>query len=175
MRKPVVVFALLLLATAAHAQKAGTVEVSAFVTDPSMSWTKTTGSTYHASYGASANVFFSPRWSGALSVTSDTRTFVTFTQTDFVARRFRVFPVDALVQYHFTHDSRWRPYVGAGLNYLNRPMGLRAWTAAEANGGVTFAITPRLGINADVKVLLTPAHVNEGPSNRTSLGLTWRF
>ena len=175
MRKLVFVFALLLLATAAHAQKAGTVDVSAFVTDPSVVWTEGHGTRYHAAYGISANYFFSPRWSSMLSVSSDARAFETFTAAGPVARRGHVFPIDALVQYHFKNDTRWRPYVGLGLTDVNRPYGYGWWIGGEANGGVTFAITPHLGVNADLKILIAPTHVNEGPRSRSSLGLSWRF
>lgn len=171
MRKLVIILALLVLATAAQAQKAGTVDVSAFLSDPSASWTSSAGTNVRAGYGLSANVFFSPRWSGVLSVERNSRVFLVGT----AVWTFRVFPVDALVRYQFTNDSRWKPYLGVGFNYFNRPLGLPHRMALEANGGVTFAITPRLGINADFKQQQIGRSLNDGPQSRAALGLTWRF
>jgi outer membrane protein W len=180
MRKGIVVLAILFVTTAAHAQKAGTVDVSAFVSDVAITTRSLTGTSYDVAYGASANYFFSAHWSAALSVERADRWFVLRTNgidapVPNEGGRFRVFPVDALVRYNFVNDTRWKPYIGAGLNYERRPLGISAQTALELNGGVTFAITPHLGINIDGKLQPHEAEINSGPLFRSAVGLSWRF
>jgi outer membrane protein W len=160
------------------------VDVSAFVSDIAVTTRSWEGTAYDASYGASANYFFSPRWSATLSAERDDRFFVVHEQrtiggTDVLvpvaSGRFRVFPIDALIRYNFVNETRWKPYIGAGLNYERRPLGLRSQTALELNGGVTFAITPHLGINVDGKLQPRETQPNAGPQLRSAVGLSWRF
>jgi outer membrane protein W len=159
------------------------VDVSAFVSDVAVTTRSSTGTAFDAAYGASANYFFSPHWSGSLSAERDARFFVVHeppavagdAPVPVASGRFRVFPIDALVRYNFVNDTRWKPYVGAGLNYERRPLGLRAQTALELNGGVTFAITPHLGINIDAKLQPRETELNSGPQLRSAVGISWRF
>jgi outer membrane protein len=73
-----------------------------------------------------------------------------------------VLPPTLLLQYHFNHQGRIRPYVGAGINYtLFYNNGLNAGGQSIAidnhsfgpalQAGVDVQITKRLYVNADIK------------------------
>ena len=73
-----------------------------------------------------------------------------------------VLPPTLLLQYHFNHQGRIRPYVGAGLNYtLFYNNGLHAGGQSisvdnhsfgpAVQAGVDVQITKRLYVNADIK------------------------
>lgn len=182
MRRLFLVIALLILfAATLHAQSAGTLELSGFFSNPG-GGSSPNGTFFQAGYGVSANYFFADHWSGKLSVESERRGFLTSTTLDptgtyFVPQyeRLRVLPVDALVLYHFATDNRWKPYLGLGAEHQNYPRGLGSRTSPEVNGGLTFLITPHLGINADVKQSLDNNHFNDGPQRRVAFGIGWRF
>jgi hypothetical protein len=71
-------------------------------------------------------------------------------------------------QYHFFNDSRWKPYLGAGVRYVDanaefRDLGARI--SPEINGGVSFMMTPNLSLRFDGRVAvrsnvagIRPAH-----------------
>lgn len=89
-----------------------------------------------------------------------------------------VLPPTLLLQYHFNHEGRIRPYVGAGLNYTlfynnglhagGQPISIDNHSFGPAvQAGVDVQITKRLYVNADIKKIW----MKTGASlNGTSLG-----
>jgi outer membrane protein len=89
-----------------------------------------------------------------------------------------VLPPTLLLQYHFNHQGRIRPYVGAGLNYTlfynnglhagGQPISIDNHSFGPAvQAGVDVQITKRLYVNADIKKIW----MKTGASlNGTSLG-----
>ena len=73
-----------------------------------------------------------------------------------------VLPPTLLLQYHFNHAGRIRPYVGAGINYTlfyNNGLNAGGQSISVDNhsfgpalqAGVDFQVTKRLYVNADIK------------------------
>jgi outer membrane protein len=89
-----------------------------------------------------------------------------------------VLPPTLLLQYHFNHQGRVRPYVGAGLNYTlfyhnglhagGEPISIENHSFGPAvQAGVDVQVTKRLYVNADIKKIW----MKTGTSmNGTSLG-----
>lgn len=84
---------------------------------------------------------------------------------------------DVDVAYHFTNDSNWTPYVGAGLRYNSRALRhtnsqVNA-TSPEIVGGLVWQFARSFGIRVDIKQSLTPFFEDE--SHKESLGLQWKW
>ncbi len=93
-----------------------------------------------------------------------------------------VLPPTLLLQYHFNHAGRIRPYVGAGLNYtlfynngLNaggQPISItnHSWGPA-LQAGVDVQVTKSLFVNADIKKIWmhTDASLGGQPLGRLSI------
>jgi outer membrane protein len=73
-----------------------------------------------------------------------------------------VLPPTLLLQYHFNHAGRIRPYVGAGMNYTlfynnglsagGQSIGITNHSLGPAlQAGVDVQVTPSLFVNADIK------------------------
>lgn len=73
-----------------------------------------------------------------------------------------VLPPTLLLQYHFNHQGRIRPYIGAGVNYTlfynnglhagGQPISIDNHSFGPAvQAGVDVQITKRLYVNADIK------------------------
>ena len=73
-----------------------------------------------------------------------------------------VLPPTLLLQYHFNHPGRVRPYVGAGMNYTlfynnglhagGQPVSIRNHSFGPAlQAGVDVQVTKTLFVNADIK------------------------
>jgi len=194
MRKSIIVAAsLLFIAASAFAQQPNrSNSVSIFVSDLSIFHSSTYGTRVDAGYGASFDHMFSNRVSGELSVTSQRfRSFVTTfgpadapTTTTFSDH---VYPIDANVSYHFRTDSRWKPYIGAGLRYVSNTLrsggsfGIHEFTtrtvSPEVSGGVTFQFKPTLGLRFDAKQIIGSSNPSYGsdPDFKASVGLAFRF
>lgn len=101
-------------------------------------------------------------------------------------------PPTLLVQYHFTGNSGFKPYVGAGVNYtrfssVNLPAGVdidRNSFGAAVQAGVDIPLSGNLYLNFDVKKVylgtdVSVAGVNAGSFKVNPLlvgvGLGWRF
>jgi outer membrane protein W len=123
MHKSLLVSALLLLVAAStSAQSSNTVSV--FVSNLAFSQSTIGGATIDSAYGASFDHRFGGRFSGELSVTSQrvrryVPTFTGSSQPTSALVTDRLYPIDATVSYHFLGGSRWKPYIGAGLRYVN--------------------------------------------------------
>jgi outer membrane protein W len=193
MKKLIVVPASLLFVVAsAFAQQTNhSNAVSVFVTDLSLIHSSESGTKFDASYGAAFDHMFNNHLSAELSVTSQRirRSVTTFSVTGlptFTSYTDTLYPVDANVSYHFLTGGRWKPYVGAGLRYLNKtvydntPFGnLRSNVHTidpEVSGGVTFQFRPNLGLRFDAKQIVGRSNSAFGDSAFTgSVGLSFRF
>jgi outer membrane protein len=101
-------------------------------------------------------------------------------------------PPTLLAQYHFTGNSGFKPYVGAGINYtrfssVNLPAGVdidRNSFGAALQAGVDIPLSGNMYLNFDVKKVylgtdVTVAGVDAGSFKVNPLlvgvGLGWRF
>ncbi|MGH9457692.1 MAG: OmpW family outer membrane protein [Thermoanaerobaculia bacterium] len=112
-------------------------------------------------FGLTYNRYWTNNWSTEVGIFSSRERFTTFPdgfRGDISSAVRTVYPVTALVQYHF-FDSRWRPYLGAGLAYADTPTNLGDETFVRRddalrllwNVGVTYQWTPRWGLRLDLK------------------------
>jgi len=121
--------------------------------------------------GVTINQFWGDNWSTELGLFRSEETFETLDRELSPSVRLQphdVYPVTGAVQYHF-FDSRWRPYIGAGMLYADLPRDLRNERLLEEgdilrlmlNLGLTYSFTERLGLRVDLKY--SPIGVS-GPS-----------
>jgi outer membrane protein W len=192
MRKSIVVtISLLFVAASAFAQQpVGSNAISVFVTDGEIS-KSSNGTRFGTDFGAALEHRFSSRLSAELSVTSQrANQFVTtLTPAGFpttTTHLGRIYPIDANVSYHFFNESRWKPYLGAGLRYVSDTVRATtntgnyrfstSMTEPEVSGGITFQFTPRLGLRFDAKQVLGGDHpIIADPLFKASVGLSLRF
>jgi outer membrane protein W len=183
---------LFVVASAFAQQSSHTNTVSVFVSDVSISHTDQSGTDFDASYGVAFNHMFNKYLSGEVSVTSqriqrnvsDFGSSIPVTHHSYTDT---LYPIDANVSYHFLTDSRWQPYVGAGLRYLNNtflytggPLGDgRVSTRTvdpEVAGGITFQFRPNLGLRFNARQIVGNSHSVLGDSALSgSVGLSFRF
>ena len=169
---------LILTGSAAYAQDAA---ISVFTTNVRGGWTSNQGSTYDADYGIGVEHWFSPRVSAAVNVSRhrDVTEVYDLNGVPSITRFYDYeYPIDALLRYRFRGNERWKPYLGGGLRgdrAFDRH-GARVWSVdPEVNGGVTFLITKKLGLDFDGKYVLDQSHYTGVDQFRVSLGLSWRF
>jgi outer membrane protein W len=195
MRKSIVIaVSLLFVVVSAFAQQRATPAntVSVFVSDVMASYSSSSGSRLDVSYGAAFEHMFNRHLSAELSVTSQParRYFSTFVVNGLPttsSSTVHFHPIDANVSYHFFTDSRWKPYVGGGMRYLNNsviltggPLGNQRLTTRtvdpEISGGVVFQFRPTLGLRFDAKQIIGNSGSVLGETAFTgSVGLSFRF
>jgi len=194
MRKSIVIAVSLLFVVASafaqqHASSANTVSV--FVSNVNVAYSSSSGSSFDATYGASFDHMFTNHVSAELSVSSQrvrrsVSTFGPAGQPVYASFTDTLYPVDANVSYHFLTDSRWKPYVGAGVRYVsgtvqnfNQLNSYRVSTHSidpEISGGVTFQFRPTLGLRFDAKQVIGNSGSVVGDAAFTgSVGLSFRF
>jgi outer membrane protein W len=164
--------------------------VSVFVSDLSIVHTSHSGTDLDASYGVAFNHMFSRHLSGELSVTNQPiqRTIIVASVSGptYFTSKEHLYPIDASIAYHFLSDSRWKPYVGGGVRYLENttrfdlPTGIRHFSQRtvdpEVTGGVTFQFRPNLGLRFDAKQIIGSSSSILGDSTLSgSVGLSFRF
>jgi outer membrane protein W len=193
MRKSIVIAVSLLFVVASafaqeHATPANTFSV--FLADPTLFHTSS-GTNLDAAYGAAFDHMFSRHISGELSVTRQpfrryVTTFSTVGQPSFSNYQDERYPIDANLSYHFLTDSRWKPYLGAGLRYVqdsfvsSGPLGkyhiVRRSADPEISGGVTFQLRPNVGLRLDGKEIAGGGGSFLGHGTFAgSVGLSFRF
>ena len=133
-RKNVVAIALALAALPALAEDRGDTSVTALLTNVSATSSENSGTNVDAGFGLGFNYWLNPRWSTELQVSREETSFSTgVVQTPFpdgtvlvtvTGRTAASYPVDLLAQYHFVNATRWKPYLGFGAHYVERPSGL---------------------------------------------------
>jgi outer membrane protein W len=192
MHKSAAVAALLLLfSVPAFPQRSNTVSV--FVTDLAMSNSNIGGAKIDSeAYGASFDHMFTERLSGELSVTSQRsrrylRTFTSSEPTS-VLFPYRLYPIDVNISYHFPSGNRWKPYLGAGLRYVNDTFHGYQGTSRtafyrhavhtidpEISGGITVQFNRTLGLRFDAKQVLGSNRSDVAdPELKASAGLSFR-
>lgn len=216
MKRSLFAAALLLAAAAVHADdlRTGTKQFSFFLTDPSFTETRSQGSNVSGGAGLAFSYVFARQWSAQLSIAAQEHRDV-FTRFTPVAtpegtvlfaplstvETVRTFPVELLGKYHFFNESRWTPFLGAGVRYVQapnipstfqtfvpEPIGSAApgtlfvsgprygtRTSAELAAGVALRITPSLSLDLEARRLLRSDGLPYDPVNRGVIGLSWRF
>lgn len=193
-RMTLLAVAVLCLTSTTYAQQApGKFKISGFVTNPGYSESDFAGSDFTGALGLGAEYFFTPRVSASVQVSTETYTESVLTVYDpangtilFDTRTRRTYPVDLLARYHFSGGDRWKPYVGGGLTMISAtrqssylPGEIDNYTdwhvGVEIDGGVTFQMTPSLGLDFEVKHALEDAPFTPVDQTRGSIGLSWRF
>ena len=193
-RMTLLAVAVLCLTSTSYAQQApGKFRISGFVTNPGYSESDYAGSDVTGALGVGAEYFFTPRVSASVQVSTETYTdsvLITFDPASgtyfYDTRSKRAYPIDLLARYHFSGNDRWKPYVGAGLTMVSTSRQayyfpgngetFNDWhVGAEIDGGVTFQMTPSLGLDFEVKHALEDAPFTSMDQTRGSLGLSWRF
>jgi outer membrane protein W len=186
--------AVLCLTSTTYAQQApGKFRISGFVSNPGYTESDVTGSNFTGALGVGAEYFFTPRVSASVQVSTETYTETVLAFFDpatgtvlYDARNRRTYPIDLLARYHFKGNDRWKPYVGGGLSmisYSQQSSYLPGQTntqtdwhvGAEIDGGVTFQMTPSLGLDFEVKHALEDAPFTSVDQTRGSIGVSWRF
>lgn len=139
--------------------------------------------------GLAFNHAFSPVFSMELSAARENytiareRTIVDGTAVFTSFATTHTYPIDLSAQYHFTTDTRWKPYGGLGLRYASthEVNGVLSRTTTyylspEVSGGVVFQLRPRFGFLLDAKELIgNDNNKHSNPSFKASAGLSWRF
>lgn len=193
MRKSLVIAAsLVFVITSAFAQQPTPLNtISVFVSDLSVTHTSS-GTSFDSGYGAAFDHRFSDHISAELSVTTQrmrqsVTTISPSGQPVFASYTKTLLPIDANVSYHFFTNSRWKPYLGAGLRYLNNtvsnvaPFNSYRYTSRsvdpEVSGGVTYQFRPNLGLRFDAKQTVGGSNSVLGgdAAFSASAGLSFRF
>ena len=143
---------------------------------------------------------WSEHWSAEGAIMRDQR-YITGTKVRdsvFFTTRERISSTqaDAMLRYHFPNESRWNPYVGAGLHYVQAPDIVSQQIAgvpspggvvpittvtpanrpsAQIGVGTTLRITPSVGLQFDAKRLLRGESEVWDPLTRLSFGVNWRL
>lgn len=138
--------------------------------------------------------FFTPNWAAELVLTYPQKHDVTLnTGTDRVdAGSFKHLPPILSLQYHFTPDSVFKPYVGLGLNYTRiSDVKLAGGATLEKDSfgpafgaGFDYRLSEQTYLNVDVKKVLIRTDVFADGAKvadlkvdplLVSVGLGWRF
>jgi outer membrane protein W len=140
------------------------------------------GTTVDSSYGLALSKFVTPRVSLELSASSqdwwEYEPGPYHFGVPIVRIRHTVYPISFDSQYHFANDSRWKPYLGLGVRYVNATAhyyNLGARYSPEINGGVSFMITPHVALRFDGKQELRTRGPAYDPPTRGSVGVAWHF
>ena len=93
--------------------------------------------------------------------------------------RHTTYPVSLDGQYHFFNDSRWKPYLGAGVRYVQasaRFFDTGTRVTPEITGGVEFMMTPHVSLRFDGKQeIQTHSGPAYDPLSRMAVGIGWHF
>ncbi|HYS55014.1 MAG TPA: hypothetical protein VER58_14750 [Thermoanaerobaculia bacterium] len=139
---------------------------------------------WYSDYGVAFETAFTPRLSVQASVTSERHNSYSYVvdETGYINQvppvRFRTYPIDLTTRYRFVNDTRWTPFLGAGMRYVAAPhvdsmFGYRNRWTPELNGGVVFHLR-HIGLVFDGKALLGD-HEYYDSVFKTSVGVNWRF
>ena len=140
-------------------------------------------------YGAAYSYSFTPRFSTdvAISVNPDVVSCTGGILTPERCTRFdvRTYPVDVTGRFHFLNDTRWKPYLGAGVRYVAAPhlsleqqqiAGGRYSDRADAEivGGLDMLINRSFGASVEVDALFRNA-LDYDSALKVAARLSWRF
>ncbi len=183
MRRVATALIVLLFALPAFAQQKN--EFQIFLTNGVISHSSASGTEASASGGMAFDRMVTSRMSAQFAVGFErhrTYSYVvepggTFRQV--TPLRFRTYPIDLAVRYHFLNDTRWKPYLGLGARYVAAPnvgseFRYKNHIGPEIVGGTVFQIGRSFGLVLDGKVLVGDHEPYDDPF-KTSFGLNWRF
>jgi outer membrane protein W len=165
---------LLSFTAAAFAQQAHTRQLGVFVSDFGVTSGSASGTDVSGGLGVSLNYFWTPRFSTELSIANEGHSVW---NGEFRAH-VRTTPIDATAQYHFFNSSRWQPFLGGGLHYVNAPAGIGSVRESfVAVGGVRYQLTRSFGIDVAGRGLFANNQVNRAwdPAFKATAGVSWRF
>jgi len=168
--------ALLLLscATASFAQQAHTRQLGVFLSDFGVTSSSTSGTDVSGGLGVSLNYFWTPRFSTEVSVADEAHPY----WNGEFRSRVRTMPIDATAQYHFFNSSRWQPFVGGGLHYINPGAGTGGVRESFiAIGGVRYQLTSSFGLDLAGRGRFANNQVDRpwDPAFKVTAGVSWRF
>jgi outer membrane protein W len=161
--------------------------------------TTRTVSEWTGGFGVAFSHSWNARWSAEGSIGLDQHymdglRFIASTPVT-THEKVRTIPVDLMMRFQFPNDSRWKPYVGGGARYVGAPditvadisttpnpaglfpvavRRLDSRLSAQVGIGTTFMITPRVGLQFDVKRLLRNDSIAFDPLTRGSFGVHWK-
>lgn len=158
--------------------------VSLFISNPVFGWSEPGGSDWRAGIGIAFEHRFTPRWSAEVSAAREEHTehlhIIHPGGTTAIREHELVsYPIDVTARHHFfTPHTRWRPYAGAGVRWVNAPESFVAplddRISAQLVGGVDFNLTPQWSLRVDVKQLLR-GDAPHDESFKVSMGAGYRF
>ena len=167
------------LATPAFAQRN---QFSIFYTQSVSPATQNIGAAFHHDW--------TPRFAAGLSVAAEDAEIaycvggiLTPERCNYV--NVRTYPIDLTARFQFPNDTRWTPYVGAGVRYVAAPDltpeesgivvdGYSDEISPEIVGGFEFVISGPFALTVEVKGLLGDAEDYDS-SLKVAAGLGWRF
>lgn len=179
----VIVSVFLLAAPAVFAQPRDTVSI--FVSQATFGWSSNHGTQLSGAVAAAFDRMLTPRVSAQLWIgTERHRTYSYVVEPNGAFRdvppaRFRTYPVDVAVRYHFLNETRWKPYIGAGARYVHAP-GVSSdfrysnHVGPEIVGGTALNITRSLAVVADAKIYFGEREQYDDQF-KSAIGLSWRF
>jgi opacity protein-like surface antigen len=158
-------------------------QIFAYSSNLGVTWNESYGTAVDTNWGIAVQKFVAPHVSMELAVVSqgwyEYEPGPYHFGVPIVRYRQRSYPVSLDGQYHFFNGSRWKPYLGVGLRYVDPNARLRdigARISPEVNGGVSFMFTPRFSLRFDGKQeLRSPDGPAYDPPSRVSVGLGWHF
>jgi outer membrane protein W len=153
-------------------------QFSFFVSPQGVAHSDTTGTDFSGGVGLSWSAFWTKRVSTELSVAKERSYESALVGQAFIENHVTTYPIDALAQYHFLNGSKWRPYVGAGIRYVERQTSVFAPTESrtsfEINGGVVWQFAPHWGLKFDARQLLREDSFYDH-SSKGSIGFSWSY
>jgi outer membrane protein W len=161
-------------AATAFAQQAHTRQLGVFVSDLGVTSGSATGTDVSGGLGVSLNYFWTRRFSTELSVADEAHPVW---NGEFRAR-VRTTPIDATAQYHFFTSSRWQPFLGGGLHYINAAAGIGgARESFIAIGGVRYQLTRSFGLDLAGRGRFANGQIDRAwdPAFKITAGVSWRF
>jgi outer membrane protein W len=125
--------------------------------------------------GAAIEYQLHPRWAVELAVASETHTISNFFSS--AERDVDTTPIDLTVHYYFVNQTRWQPFIGAGVRHVSSSDDtVEDLTTPEVGGGFHFMVTDSLSIRVDARIPFDDGDtISFGPALKLSAGVGWKF
>lgn len=153
-------------------------QLSVFVTPHEVTHSDSTGTDFSGGVGLSWTAFWTKRVSTEFSVAKEQSYESASAGPVYIENRTTTYPIDLLAQYHFVNESRWQPYIGGGIRYVEHPTSIFVPTETrmsfEINGGVVWHFAPHWGLKFDGRQLLREDSFYDHAS-KGSIGFSWSF
>lgn len=189
MRRLALFVALLAFTLPAVAQQKRSMSI--FVSNPSVTASSSSGTQWEGGFGAAVELRIAPRVSAFVSVADERYYAMRSVDTPtfrLMRYGYRVRPIDVMARYTFViHQSRWSPYLGAGLRYVHGPefssgvagpttrIGDLYRVTPELNGGVVYEVNQSFGFFVDMKQGLGSSSPHFDPLAKASFGVRVGF